>query len=58
MEKTLATLKEQFIRVSIIDDGEGNTLFKIKLDDEGKLVITTPEMVGLKKILNSIEVGE
>ena len=37
--------EEQYIRLSITNDGEGNPLCSIKLDDEQELVITAFEFV-------------
>jgi hypothetical protein len=44
--------EEQYIRLSITNDGEGNPLCSIKLDDEQELVITAFELEGLRKILS------
>ena len=44
--------EEQYIRLSITNDGEGNPLCSIKLDDEQELVVTAFELEGLRKILS------
>ena len=44
--------KEQYISLNIIDDGEGNPLCTIKLDDEQELTITEFEYYGLKRIID------
>ena len=43
---------EQYVRLEIVNDGEGNPLCSIKLDDEQEFVITVFELDGLKKILD------
>ena len=44
--------KEDFISFHVFDDGEGNPLCKIELDDKTNLVLTQFEAVNLKKILD------
>ena len=44
--------KENFIRLEIDQDYEGNAFCTIKLDDEQKLTITEDELLNLRKILN------
>ena len=44
--------EEQYISLNIIDDGEGNPLCTIKLDDEQELTITEFEYYGLKRIID------
>lgn len=44
--------EEQYISLNIIDDGEGNPLCTIKLDDEQELTITEFEYYGLKSIID------
>lgn len=48
--KTLL-FKEDYIRLEITNDGEGNPLCSIKLDDEQELVITAYEFENLRKIM-------
>ena len=43
---------EDYISLNIIDDGEGNPLCSIKLDDEQELAITEFELINLKKIMD------
>ena len=43
---------EDYISLNIIDDGEGNPLCSIKLDDEQELTITEFELINLKKIMD------
>lgn len=43
---------EDYISLNIIDDGEGNPLCTIKLDDEQELTITQFELINLKKIMD------
>ena len=44
--------KEDYIRLEITNDGEGNPLCSIKLDDEQELVVTAFELENLRKILS------
>ena len=44
--------EEQYIRLSITNDGGGNPLCSIKLDDEQELVVTAFELENLRKILS------
>ena len=44
--------KEQFISLGVSNDGEGNPIINIKLDDEQELAVTYFEYVGLKKIFD------
>lgn len=44
--------EEDYIRLEIINDGEGNPLCSIKLDDEQELVITAFEFENLRKIMS------
>ena len=43
---------EDYISLNVIDDGEGNPLCSIKLDDEQELTITQFELINLKKIMD------
>ena len=44
--------KADYISLNIIDDGEGNPLCSIKLDDEQELVVTQYELLNLKLLLD------
>lgn len=52
--------KENFIRLEIDNDGEGNPSCTIKLDDGDELTLTQFELLNLKKILdnNITEINE
>ena len=44
--------REDYVSLNIINDGEGNPLCSIKLDDEQELVVTQYELLNLKKIMD------
>ena len=44
--------RADYISLNIIDDGEGNPLCSIRLDDEQELVITQYELLNLKLLLD------
>ena len=46
------SFEEDYIRLEITNDGEGNPLCSIKLDDEQELVVTAFELEGLRKIMS------
>lgn len=46
------TYKKKFIQLEVENDGEGNALHTIKLDDEQELTITIYELAHLKEILD------
>ena len=49
------TFKDSFIKFTLTNDGEGNPLCNIKLDDEQELTITMQEFLSLKHIMNTHE---
>ena len=52
--------KEDFIKLEIDNDGEGNAFCTIEVEDGSKLVVTEPELMGLKRIFdnNFAEISE
>jgi len=45
--------QEPFVALEVRNDGEGNSLCSIVLDDEQELVLTAHEILGLYHILHS-----
>ena len=45
--------EEDFIKLEIDHDDEGNAFCTIEVEDGSKLVITEPELMGLKKIFDN-----
>ena len=43
--------EEQFVKLEINSDDEGNAFCKIEVEDGSNVVITEPELLGLMKIL-------
>ena len=51
MSENILNFQEEFISLSIEDDGENNPICTIKLDDEQELAITMYEYLNLFKIM-------